>query len=206
MEKSIENIWKNGFTKNEDMIVPKINELYNRKSLHIVDMLKRKMKTNIKMLYGFAFIALIGYWLIGAPGFGIFFFLLFIGLALIPKNGIGSIENIDHSLSSYEYLKAINSWLENRLNRNIKHVRWFYPLVFMLSIIAALKANGIELSLEKGTNEFMTTLIAGSIMIIGMSIFIIFARPIYMFDFRTLYGGTMDKLKEMIEEMEELRD
>ena len=36
MNKSIENIWKEGFT-NKDLIIPKINDFYNKKSISLVE-------------------------------------------------------------------------------------------------------------------------------------------------------------------------
>ena len=37
MEKSIETIWKQGFLKSDALVAPKLNDLYNQKSTHIID-------------------------------------------------------------------------------------------------------------------------------------------------------------------------
>ncbi len=47
MEKSIENIWKEGFLKNDALTAPKINNLYNQKSIHIIDKFKRMFRINL---------------------------------------------------------------------------------------------------------------------------------------------------------------
>ena len=47
MEKSIETIWNKGFLDSDTLVVPKLNNLYNKKSKTITDKLKRMMKINI---------------------------------------------------------------------------------------------------------------------------------------------------------------
>ena len=37
MEKSIETIWKEGFMKDDALVAPKLNDLYNQKSANIID-------------------------------------------------------------------------------------------------------------------------------------------------------------------------
>ena len=46
MEKSIETIWKEGFIKNDALVAPKLNDLYNQKSIDIVEKFKRMYKLN----------------------------------------------------------------------------------------------------------------------------------------------------------------
>ena len=50
MEKSIESIWKEGFLEKDAMVAPKINNLYNQKSIHIIDKFKRMFKINLNAL------------------------------------------------------------------------------------------------------------------------------------------------------------
>ena len=46
MENSIKSIWQEGFLKNNDLIAPKVVNLYDRKSEHIIDKYKRMFKKN----------------------------------------------------------------------------------------------------------------------------------------------------------------
>ena len=55
MEKSIENIWKEGFLKSDALVAPKINNLYNQKSIHIIDKFKRMFKINLIAIVAFSF-------------------------------------------------------------------------------------------------------------------------------------------------------
>ena len=59
MEKSIETIWKKGFLKNDALLAPKLNNLYDQKSIDIVDKFKRMYKINIIALMAFALIILL---------------------------------------------------------------------------------------------------------------------------------------------------
>src|SRR5690606_41129096 len=56
MENSIETIWKEGFLHEENLVVPRVNDLYNRKSIHLVDRLKRRLRFNLIMILVFAFL------------------------------------------------------------------------------------------------------------------------------------------------------
>ena len=56
MEKSIETIWKEGFIKNDALVAPKLNDLYNQKSIDIVEKFKRMYKLNRIGIAAFAII------------------------------------------------------------------------------------------------------------------------------------------------------
>ena len=49
MEKSIEQIWQNGFL-NEDLVIPKIKSLYNQKSISLVESIINKFKKEVLLL------------------------------------------------------------------------------------------------------------------------------------------------------------
>ena len=54
MEKSIETIWKEGFLNQDALIAPKLNNLYNKKSTHIVDKFKRMFRINLIAIEDFS--------------------------------------------------------------------------------------------------------------------------------------------------------
>ena len=58
MEKTIEKIWKEGFLKEDELAAPRINNLYGRKSKHIVDNLMSTVKKNILGIFAGALILL----------------------------------------------------------------------------------------------------------------------------------------------------
>ena len=77
MEKSIESIWKEGFIKSEELIAPRVNNIYNKKSEHIVDKFSRMFRINlIAIVVGSFFVVLMSYAVrIPYMGIGMFFIL-----------------------------------------------------------------------------------------------------------------------------------
>src|SRR5690606_13631363 len=105
MEKSIEMIWKEGFLKNEDIVIPKINDLYNQKSKSIVDKIMRMMKINNIVLIIIATLLLTYTLISGMPVLvGIFLLLLFTTPAIHSSIEIKNVPNIDRNKNSYLYL------------------------------------------------------------------------------------------------------
>ena len=60
MEKSIETIWKDGFLDVNELIVPKLNNLYNQKSIHIIDKILRMGRINLIYIVLLAVLFVIG--------------------------------------------------------------------------------------------------------------------------------------------------
>lgn len=74
MEKSIESIWKEGFLNKDALVAPKIMDLYNKKSIHIIDKFKRMFKINLIAIVVFSSVFLVVSFFIGIPIMGIIFF------------------------------------------------------------------------------------------------------------------------------------
>ncbi len=56
MENSIETIWKEGFLNEKRLVAPKINDLYNQKSKHLVDKMERTFRVNIIIVIGLSIV------------------------------------------------------------------------------------------------------------------------------------------------------
>ena len=46
MRKTIEAAWRDGFLNPDALVVPKVNDLYTRKSMHIADRIQRMQRIN----------------------------------------------------------------------------------------------------------------------------------------------------------------
>jgi len=92
MEKSIENIWKEGFLKSDALVAPKINDLYNQKSIHIIDKFKRMFKINLIAIVAFSFFILIVSFFVGIPLMGSIFFVALTVLVIINKRLFNDLE------------------------------------------------------------------------------------------------------------------
>jgi len=213
MEKSIESIWKEGFLKDDALIAPKLNDLYNQKSKNIVDKLVRIFKIN---LWGILALAVV-FWLIayfgGVPIVGTLFFILFLVLIAFGKLEMNKMGDLDKNVSSYEYLKSVDNWLKVVMAGYVKIYRFIYPAFFILTIVGVWFSNWGTIISEKLLNKYpdLQLLFGMPVYLLGfiafMSILLsVFTGPIYRLDMATAYGRVFGKLAEMLADMEELRN
>ncbi len=85
MEKSIESIWKQGFLNSDALVAPKLNNLYNQKSIHLIDKFKRMFKINLNAIVIGSLLFLGISFLIGIPFMGIGFFLTLSIIVIVNK-------------------------------------------------------------------------------------------------------------------------
>ena len=217
MEKSIEIIWKEGFLKSDDLIAPKVNDLYNQKSKHVIDKFKRMFKINLIVIVIFAFAMLIVTALNGLPIIGLSWFLILIGLVVVNKKLTSSLEKIDYHKNSYEYLMSFNKWLQEQLAINRTMARIYYPLFFLSIVIGFwfVDAEGVSLG-ERLVGEvlygFPDIYLVNGVPLIGIVLVLIiagmlalFGGSIYNMDVRIIYGRMFKKIEELITDLEELR-
>jgi len=138
MEKSIENIWKEGFLNSDALIAPQINNLYNQKSIHIIDKFKRMFRINLIAIVAFSFIFLIVSYFVGIPIMGAIFFASLMVVVTINKRLLNGLELINKGQNSYQYLKEFNQWIKKQIAVNKRMSTFLYPTIFM-SIISTLK-------------------------------------------------------------------
>tara|TARA_R110002033_G_scaffold38831_1_gene78353 strand:+ start:6120 stop:6776 length:657 start_codon:yes stop_codon:yes gene_type:complete len=217
MERSIENIWKEGFLKSDDLVAPKINNLYNQKSIHIIDKFKRMFKINLIAIVAFSFAFLVVSFFVGIPITGVIFFVTLSVLVYINKKLLNELEKIDLGESSYQYLKAFNQWKNKQLSINMKISRFFYPIIFLAMIFGFWfkDAEGMYLG-ERLVGEilvgFPEIYLVFGIPLIGIVIAIIilvllafFGARIYKWDLNVIYGNVFEKLEELMTDIESLR-
>lgn len=217
MEKSIETIWKEGFLENNAIVAPKLNDLYNKKSIHIVDKFKRMYKVNRIAVIVFAFILLPMSFITDMPYMGIPMFFMFIALVAVAKKLSKGLDKINYSQNSYQYLNSFNKWINELVLLNSNLSRYLYPYIF-LSLLAGFWFGGIGGNIPG--QEFVNSLvieypniymifglpligILGVIFIVGLLAF--FGGMIGKWDLNLVYGGIIKKLKRLLTEMEELR-
>ena len=218
MEKSIENIWKEGFLKNEALIAPKINNLYNKKSIHIIDKFKKMFKVNLIAIIIFSFTFLITSFFIGIPIMGIVFFVTLSVLVYINIPLLKDLENIEKGENSYQYLKTFNQWLQKLLVINKKISTFLYPIIFMSFLLGFWfrDAKGMFLGdrlLNKISVEFPNTIIIFGLPLIGVFMIVLilgllsfFGARIYQWDFNIVYGRILEKLEELMNDLESLNE
>ena len=217
MEKSIEDIWKEGFLKSDALVAPKINNLYNQKSIDIIDKFKRMFKINLIAIVAFSFIFLIVSFFNGVPIMGAIFFVTLTVLVIINKKLLDGLEKIDKGVSSYQYLKAFNQWIQKQVAINKRMSRFLYP-IFFLSIVVGFwfnDAEGIPLG-ERLIGEVLygfpdiyliqgIPLIVISVILLIVGLLAFFGGRIYLWDLNLIYGRVLKKLEELMADIEELK-
>jgi len=212
MEKSIETIWKEGFLPGDALIAPKLNDLYNQKSKNIVDKLVKIFRIN---LWGVLALGVV-FWIItyfgGVPIVGAIFFILFIILVVFGKLKMDKMGELNKNVSTYVYLKAVDTWLKGVMDGYIKIYRFFYPAFFILTIVGIWFSNWGVIISEKLLSKYpdLELLFGIPLYLLGFIGFIailisVFTGPIYRLDMSTVYGRVFDKLEDILADMEELR-
>jgi len=217
MEKSIENIWKEGFLERDALVAPKINNLYNQKSIHIIDKFKRMFRINLIAIVAFSFAFLIVSIIIGIPITGIIFFVTLSVLVFINKMLLNGLDKIDKGASSYQYLKTFNEWIQKQVAINKKMSRFLYPIIFLSMILGFWfkDAEGMPLG-ERLVDEiligfpdiyliFGIPLIGIVILLLVLVLLAFFGGRIYKWDLNIVYGRIFKKLEELMTDIESLR-
>jgi len=217
MEKSIETIWKEGFLKSDALVPPKLNNLYNQKSKHIIDKFKRMFKINLIAIVVSSFIVLVASIMVEIPYMGVALFFILNGLVIINKKLLNTLGKIDKSVCSYQYLKAFDNWMKEQISVNTRISRYFYPLIFLSIILGFWFGSfGGNIPGEALVNELVINYpdiyLVNGIPLIGIlgvilvaSLLAIFGGRIYKWDVNLVYGGVFRKLNEIIADIEELR-
>ena len=217
MEKSIESIWKEGFLKNDALIVPKINNLYTQKSIDIVEKFKRMYKINRIGIILFALIILPISFITKIPYMGILMCVLFLMISVIANKFSKKLDTIDKNVSSYEYLTSFDNWTKEMIATNSKLSTFLYPYVFITMVLSFWFGEiGGDVPGDNFVKFFInsfpnTYLVAGFPIVfiaffIGMiAILAFFGGKIGEFDLKIGYGRILKRLETLLADMEELR-
>ena len=217
MEKSIESIWKEGFVNDDKLIAPKVNDLFNQKSIDIVSKFKRMYKINVIGIVLFSFVVLPMSYFSNIPYMGIMMFFLFNLIIIVNRKTIFKLNKIDNSLNSYEYLLSFKNWTDELIAVNTKFSRFLYPYMF-LALFFGFWCGSLggdvpgDVAVKGFVSEFPNTplvfgfpLVFIAIMLAIMLFLALVGGRIGKWDFNLGYGRIMRRLKTMIKDMEELK-
>ena len=211
MEKSIESIWKEGFLQKNALVVPKLNNLYDKKSIHIIDKFKRMFKINLNALVVFSFVLLPVSFFVKIPVMGVLMFILFNVLVFVNKRLFKGLNKIDTNVSSYQYLKSFDVWMQEQITVNMKMSRYIYPYIFIAMVSGFWFSNDFNNSLNKILGDYQPDMIYGIpvywilSMLLIIILIAIFGERIYKWDLNLVYGGVLKKPAELISDMEDLQ-
>lgn len=212
MKNSIEVIWKEGFLNEKSLVAPKINDLYNQKSKHVVDKVKRMFRVNLIVIVIMSIFFPILYYFLDVIWQGVAFSVLTLLTAWYGKLQMNGLKTLDQGATSLEYLKSFDRWLKDVFSRSEKIARFYYTLCLLIAMSTIGSAwNKGELT-SKMYQKYPDLIFIGNIplfalIIAGVATLLMFyfSDRIYKWDVRLMYGGIIDKLEETIAEMEKLK-
>jgi hypothetical protein len=211
MEKSIESIWKEGFLQKNAMVAPKLNNLYNKKSIHIIDKFKRMFKINLNALVIFSFILLPVSFFVKIPVMGVMMFILFNVIVIVNKRLLKGLDKIDKNVSSYQYLKSFDTWMQEQIAIGVKMSGYIYPYIFIAMVAGFWFSSDFRETLDRILGNYQPDMIYGlpiywmAAMLVIIILLAVFGGRIYKLDLNIVYGGILKKLAELISDMEDLR-
>lgn len=218
MKKSFESIWTEGFIDEKSLMAPQINNLYNRKSLDVIESYKLMFKRNIKGLFFGSIIMLLVSFLVGLKYMGIPMFFMLNAMVLVDKRLLVRLNKIDNKDSCYDYLLMLKKWILLKTEANIVMARILYPVVF-ISLLLGFWFMNIEgqnlgeLVIQRLLEIFPDLSLIFGFPTIGIIIIllivaslIILAKRLYTYDIKVVYGRVLAKIDELIKEIEELRN
>lgn len=212
MKNSIEAIWKEGFLHETSLVAPKINDLYNQKSKHLVDKAVRMFRINVTVIVITAIVFPIIYYFLDALWQGIAASILLLLTAWYNKRQIQSINVLEQGATSLDYLKSLDRWLKDVLLKSERIARVSYPLYLLIAlstIWSAWNKQGMTLKIHQkipdlfspGNVPLVALLIGGGAVLL----MVYFSGKIYKWEVRLMYGRVLAKLEETIAEMEKLQ-
>lgn len=198
----------------KSLIAPKINDLYNQKSKHLVEKVKRMFRINILILLIMSVvIPVVHYFLDVFFWEGISTSILLLLTAWYSVRQIQNIKTLDQGATSLDYLKSFDRWLKDVILRSGKIVRFSYPLYFIIAISIVWstfsKQEHVLLSMRQKFPDLIfigdTPLVALVAAGISTLLMAYFSDKIYKWDVRLMYGRVFSKLEQTIAEMEKLK-
>jgi hypothetical protein len=212
MENSIESIWKKGFLHEASLVAPKINDLYNQKSIHVVDRVKRMFRINQITIIMMSIILPVIHYFVDALWQGVAASVLILLTGWYNQRIIGSINTLDPGATSFDYLKSFDRWLTDVVLKSEKIARFSYPLYVLISIStigSAWSKQGLTLKIHQKFPDLLLIEyipVVAFILAAGLVLLMLcFGIKIYRWEVRLMYGRVFDKLKGTIAEMEKLR-
>jgi hypothetical protein len=210
MERSIENTWKQGFLKSDALVAPKINDIYNRKSMHMIEKFEKMFRINIwGIIIGSSLLFVVAT-LAGALLAGSLMLIMMFYVAYTAYLELKSLEKLDKGQSSYAFLKSFKDWIDRSTERYGNMYRFVYPAMILLFYFG-MWFSDIFTPMREKVMESTSDLIFGLhtyttlVIIICAGAMSVFSKAIHKEDVKTIYGKILDKLDRAIDEMEELQ-
>lgn len=203
-------MWKEGFLKEDALVAPRVNDIYNKKSMHLIEKFERMFQINIWGIVIGASLLFIGAYFAGALLAGSIVLIMLWYVAYTAYQDLKVLEKIDKGQSSYVFLKSFRDWIARSVDRYGNMYRVVYP-VLILAFYFGIWFSDVFASMRELVAESTNDLLFGmhTYTTIGMVVFAavmgFFSKTIHRRDVEAIYGGIIKKLDLALAEMEALR-
>jgi hypothetical protein len=213
MRKTIEATWREGFLDPDALVAPKVNDLYTRKSMQIAERIQRMQRINEIAIAVGAPMAWALYATLGMPYGGAIICAAWLGLVVV-RRWFPHVARFDApaSVDSYQYLKAFQQWLKNRLAWGRRAQRHLYAVTFLAIAIGIGESAGGERLVRAIVENYPGVRLVNGVplllilAVLAMTALVdVFGGAIFDCDVSTVYRHVFRKLDQMVAEMEELR-
>ena len=205
MEKSIEHIWKEGFINNETLMIPRIENLYNQKSQHLGDKLMRMLHSEHKALLIMAGVFLIGNYAIGNSLWsGSIASVWCIIWYFITKKQVQNIEAANKETNCYKFVKSLHKLLL-KSKKATERMLWIGTPALVIPLAIYTYYNQYEKNIGEivGVESFNYP---NEWIFIMIPLTTLFSILFYRIAFKIGYGPIVNKLKQLIDDMENLKE
>lgn len=201
MEKSIENIWKQGFFQQQELLAPKLNNLYHQKSALLLEQLKATYQKDNAAILPLAVLFGAGFSYAGHVVLGLYGMVLMLLLFFLNRQRFKGLKKISPMAMSYDYLVAY----KNAIRKTMAFYTRLLGIGFPVAIIPAYWLFFRETDLyQKFMVEFSAisiTLFVGGIAVVLSVLGVL----VYRLSTRIVYGRLLKRLDEIIADLEELQ-
>ena len=199
MERSIENIWKEGFESNKSFKLPLVKDLYTRKSKLIIDNIKSTSKWDNISLIPIAIILFGLFTYLDKLLLGIYVGALILSLFFLNKKMLKRIDQFNPNSNTYEYLINYYSQLKAIQKFYIKLLAIGPPILIIPAYWMYFQGTPV-MSGFMGLEIYIQILIVAAIAILLSGLGVLS----YKLSTHLVYDKLITRIEEIINDMEEL--
>ena len=201
MDKSIEEIWSEGFQDEKYLIPPVINDLYNKKSILTVDKLQSVSKKDNWSIIPLSIITLIFFIIKSKFLFGLYVSSLMLSLFFLNRKKLKFLNTINTSQSCSQYLGKLQEMIKNSMKSTTRLLGVGLPFFGYVGLcIFIFESNMENFILE--TYSLKQLLIKSVIILMSLSVIGIISFKLTNY---LIYGRLLKKIDEMIDELNLLK-
>lgn len=201
MDKSIEEIWSKGFQDEKHLIVPEINELYNKKSILTIDKLKSVSKKDNWSIIPLSIIILIFFIIKSKLLFGLYISALMLSLFFLNRKKLKFLNTINTSQSCYKYLGKLQEMIKNNVRFTTRLLGIGLPFFGYVGLCIFIFESNME-NFILDTYSSKKLLIKSIMILVSLSVIGIFSFRLSNY---LVYGRLITKIDEMIDELDQLK-